>query len=74
MVRPVSTTILTFNGKPEKFELLEGLFHTKIKMQPEMTERRTDESKATAKQKWHKLVFYQNTMKLPDFLEEPIKQ
>ena len=28
------------------------------------------ESQATAKQKWHKLVFDPNTMKLPDFLEE----
>ena len=29
------------------------------------------ESQATAKHKWHKLVFDLNTMKLPDFLEEP---
>ena len=28
------------------------------------------ESEATAKHKWHKLVFDPNTMKLPDFLEE----
>ena len=28
------------------------------------------ESQATAKHKWHKLVFDPNTMKLPDFLEE----
>ena len=28
------------------------------------------ESQATAKQKWHRLVFEKNTMKLPDFLEE----
>ena len=28
------------------------------------------ESQATAKHKWHRLVFDQNTMKLPDFLEE----
>ena len=27
------------------------------------------ESEATAKHKWHKLVFDPNTMKLPDFLE-----
>ena len=27
-------------------------------------------SQATAKQKWHRLVFDPNTMKLPDFLEE----
>ena len=38
MVRPVSTTTLTFDGKSEKFELLEDLFHTMIKMQPDMTE------------------------------------
>ena len=29
------------------------------------------ESQATAKHKWHKLVFDANTMNLPDFLEEP---
>ena len=28
------------------------------------------ESQASAKHKWHKLVFNPNTMKLPDFLEE----
>ena len=28
------------------------------------------ESQATAKHKWHKLVFDPDTMKLPDFLEE----
>ena len=38
MVRPVSTTTLTFDGKSEKFELFEDLFHTMIKMQPDMTE------------------------------------
>ena len=38
MVQPVSTTTLTFDGKSEKFELFEDLFHTMIKMQPEMTE------------------------------------
>ena len=110
MVRPVSTTTLTFDRKSEKFELFEDLFHTMIKMQPEMTEtmkinhfhsllrknalqtfrninsanRQTledvlaifrrkyvkPESQATAKNKWHKLVFDPNTMKLPDFLEE----
>ena len=110
MVRPVSTTTLTFDGKSEKFELFEDLFHTMMKMQPEMTEtmkinhfhsllrknalqtfrninsanRQTledvlavfrrkyvkPESQATAKHKWHKLVFDPNTMKLPDFLEE----
>ena len=110
MVRPVSTTTLTFDGKSEKFELFEDLFHTMIKRQPDMTEamkinhfhsllrknalqtfrninsanRQTledvlavfrrkyvkPESQATAKHKWHKLVFDPNTMKLPDFLEE----
>ena len=110
MVRPVSTTTLTFDGKSEKFELFEDLFHTMIKMQPDMTEtmktnhfhsllrknalqtlrnintanrqiledilavfRRKyvkPESQATAKHKWHRLVFDPNTMKLPDFLEK----
>ena len=110
MVRPVSTTTLTFDGKSEKFEFFEDLFHTMIKMQPDMTEamkinhfhsllrknalqtfrnintanRQTlevilavfrrkyvkPESQATAKHKWHRLVFDLNTMKLPDFLEE----
>ena len=110
MVRPVSTTTLTFDGKSEKFELFEDLFHTMIKMQPDMTEtmkinhfhsllrknalqtfrnintankqtledilavfRRKyvkPESQATAKHKWHRLVFDPFTMKLPDFLEE----
>ena len=37
-VRPVSTTTLTFDGKSEKFELFEDLFHTMIKIQPDMTE------------------------------------
>ena len=110
MVRPVSTTTLTFDSKSEKFELFEDLFHTIMKMQPDMTEtmkinhfhsllrknalqtflnintanRQTledilavfrrkyvnPESQATAKHKWHRLVFDPNTMKLPDFLEE----
>ena len=38
MVRPVSTTTLTFDSKSEKFELFEDFFHTMIKMQPDMTE------------------------------------
>ena len=110
IVRPVSTTVLTFDGKSEKFELFEDLFHTMIKMQPDMTEtmkinhfhsllrknafqtfrsintanRQTledilavfrrkyvkPESQATAKHKWHGLVFDPNTMKLSDFLKE----
>ena len=37
--RPVQTTPMTFDGKSEKFELFEDLFHTMIKMQPAMTEQ-----------------------------------
>ena len=107
IVRPISTTTLTFDGNSEKFELFEDLFHTMNKMQPHMTEamkinhfhsllrknvlqtfntanRQTledilavfrrkyvkPESQATAKHKWHRLVFDPNSMKLPDFLEE----
>ena len=109
-IRPVNSNTMTFDGKSEKFELFEDLFHTMIKMQPETTEqmkinhfhsllrknalqtfrnisssnRQTledvlvifrrkyvkPESQATAKHKWHRLVFDPNTMKLPDFLEE----
>ena len=109
-IRPVNSNTMTFDGKSEKFELFEDLFHTMIKMQPEMTEqmkinhfhsllrkialqtfrninstnRQTLEDvlvnfrrkyvkpewQATAKHKWHRLVFHPNTMKLPDFLEE----
>ena len=38
MLKPVSTNTLIFEGKNEKFELFEDLFHTVLKMQPEMTE------------------------------------
>ena len=38
MLKPVSTNTLIFDGKTEKFELFEDLFHTMLKMQPEMTE------------------------------------
>ena len=38
-IRPVQTTPMTFDGKGEKFELFEDLFHTMIKMQPAMTEQ-----------------------------------
>ena len=109
-IRPVNSNTMTFDGKSEKFELFEDLFHTMIKMQPEMTEQMKNnhfhsllrknalqtfrninstnrqtledvlvifrrkyvkpESQATAKHKWHRLVFDPNTMKLPDFLEE----
>ena len=37
MVRPVSTTAQTFDGKSEKFEFFDNLFHTMIKKQPDMT-------------------------------------
>ena len=108
-IRPVTTNPMTFDGKTEKFELFEDLFHTMIKMQPAMTEQMKNlfhsllrkgalqifrninsinrqtledvlvifrrkyvkpESQATAKHKWHRLIFDPNTMKLPDFLEE----
>ena len=38
-IRPVQTTPMTFDGKSEKFEFFEDLFHTMIKMQPTMTEQ-----------------------------------
>ena len=38
MLKPVSTNALVFDGKNKKFELFEDLFHTMLKMQPEMTE------------------------------------
>ena len=38
MLKPVSTNTLIFDGKNEKFELFEDLFHTMLKMQPGMTE------------------------------------
>ena len=38
MLEPVSTNTLIFDGKNEEFELFEDLFHTMLKMQPEMTE------------------------------------
>ena len=38
MLEPVSTNTLIFDGKNEKFELFEDLFHTMLKVQPEMTE------------------------------------
>ena len=38
MLKPVSKNTLLFDGKNEKFELFEDLFHTMLKMQPEMTE------------------------------------
>ena len=38
-IRPVNSNTMTFDSKSEKFELFEDLFHTKIKMQPEMSEQ-----------------------------------
>ena len=38
MLKSVSPNTLIFDGKNEKFELFEDLFHTMLKMQPEMTE------------------------------------
>ena len=38
-IRPIQTTPMTFDGKSEKFELFEDLFHTMIKMQPALTEQ-----------------------------------
>ena len=38
MLKPVSTNTLIFDGKNERFELFEDLFHTLLKIQPEMTE------------------------------------
>ena len=38
MVRLVSTTTLTFDGRYEKFEVFEDLFHTMMRIQPDMTE------------------------------------
>ena len=37
-LKSVSTNTLNIDGKNEKFELFEDLFHTMLKMQPEMTE------------------------------------
>ena len=36
---PVNSHTMTFDGKSEKFELFEDLFHTMIKMQSEMSEQ-----------------------------------
>ena len=38
MLKPVSTNTLIFDGKIAKFELFEDLYHTMLKLQPEMTE------------------------------------
>ena len=109
-IRPVTTKPMVIDGKSEKFELFENLFHTMIEKQPVMTEqikinhfhsmlrkgalhifrninktnRQTlqdvlvifrrkyvnPESQATAKHKWHRLIFDPNTLKLPDSLEK----
>ena len=39
LIRPVNSNTMTFDGKSEKFEPLEDLFHTMIKMQPEISEQ-----------------------------------
>ena len=38
ILKPVSTNTLGFDGKNKKFELFEDLFHTMLKMQPDMAE------------------------------------
>ena len=38
MLKPVSTNTIFFDGKNEKTELFEDLFHTMLKMQPLKTE------------------------------------
>ena len=38
-IRPVSYNTTTFDGKSEKFELLEDLFHTMIEMLPDTSEQ-----------------------------------
>ena len=38
MIKPVSTNTLFFDGKNENFEIVEDLFHSMLKMQPETTE------------------------------------
>ena len=108
-MRPVNSNTMNYDGKSEKCEQFEDLFHTMIKKQPEMSDEmeinhfhsllrkaalqtfrniNTDDrptkdvlvifrpknvkpdSQATAKQKWHGLVFNPNTMKLPHYLGE----
>ena len=38
-IRPVNSNRMTFDGKSEKFELFEDLFHTMIKIQHDMSEQ-----------------------------------
>ena len=38
MLKPESTNTIIFDGKNEKFELFEDIFHTMLKMQAEVTE------------------------------------
>ena len=38
-IRPVNSNTMTFDGKSEKFELFDDLFHTMIEMQPDMSEQ-----------------------------------
>ena len=37
-MKPVNINTLVFNGKSDKFELFEDLFHTMLRMQPDLTE------------------------------------
>ena len=39
-IRPVNSNTMTLDGKSEKFELFEDIFHTTIKMQPELSEQK----------------------------------
>ena len=38
-IRPVKSNTMTFDSKSERFQLFEGLFHTMIKMQPNLSEQ-----------------------------------
>ena len=58
MVRPVSTTTLTFDGESGKFELIEDLFHTMFKMLPEKT-------KTINNSHFHSLLRKQRTTHFP---------
>ena len=39
-MRPVNSNTMTFDGKSEKIEQFEDLFHTMIKKQPEMSDEK----------------------------------
>ena len=38
LLKPVNINTLVFDGKTDKFELFEDLFHTMLRMQPDLTE------------------------------------